>query len=71
MVHNRFSVKHLYIFYLIIKCGCTERHKNDLGKQSLLYSYFSATHDKRCHEGHGGRTVGLLGIKDSVECQND
>lgn len=33
MVHSRFSVKHLYIFHLIIKCGSTERYRNDLEKQ--------------------------------------
>lgn len=56
MVHNRFSVKHLYLFHLIIKCGFTERYKNDLGKQRLSYSYFSAINDKRCTEGHGGKS---------------
>lgn len=63
IAHNRFSVKYLCVFCLIIPCGYTERHKNDLEKQSLLYSYFSAKCDKRCHEGHVEKTEWWLGIK--------
>lgn len=33
MVQSRFSVKYLFIFHMIIKCGSTERYRNDLGKQ--------------------------------------